>query len=88
MIMGVVIGDNKLVIITESKTICFDLSKYVGKNLKDEIDFTIKHNEILTQHKIKNKISPLLFRWKQCSWTQKTVKLINHPNLFLNCVRD
>ena len=64
MIMGVAIGDNKLVVITESKTICFDLSKYVGKNLKDEIDFTIKHNEILAEHKIKNKISPLLFRYK------------------------
>lgn len=49
MIMGVAIGDNKLVVITESKTICFDLSKYVGKNLKDEIDFTIKHNEIFSR---------------------------------------
>ena len=31
--MGVIIKENKLVIITEPKTIYFDLPKRVGKNL-------------------------------------------------------
>ena len=41
------IDSNKLVIITEPKTIHFDLSKDVDNNLKYEIDFIIKHNEFL-----------------------------------------
>ena len=44
--MGVIIKDNKLVIITEPETIHFELSKKVGNNLKQEIDLIIKHNKI------------------------------------------
>ena len=45
------------VIITEPKTIHFDLSKDVGKNLKYEIDAIIKDNNFLAKHTIKNAIS-------------------------------
>ena len=54
--MGAHIGDSKLVITTEPKTIHFDLPKDVDKNLKYEIDFIIKHNELLAEHSIKSKI--------------------------------
>ena len=47
--MGVVINNKKFVIITETKTIHFDLPKDVNKNLKHENDFTIKHNELSIQ---------------------------------------
>ena len=40
--MGVHIEDSKLVIITESNTIHFDLHKNVHKNLHHEIDSIIK----------------------------------------------
>ena len=45
------------IIITEPKTIHFDLSKDVGKNLKYEIDAIIKDNNFLAEHTIKNAIS-------------------------------
>ena len=41
-IMGVHIESNKLVIITEPKTIYFDLSKVVDNNLKYKTEFTLK----------------------------------------------
>ena len=50
--MGVHIADNKLVMTTKPKTVQFDLHD-VDMNLKHEIYFTIKHNELLAQ---KNKI--------------------------------
>ena len=43
--MGVIIKDNKLVIMTESKAIYFDLFKNVDSNLKRDIDFIITHKE-------------------------------------------
>ena len=43
--MRVHIGDNKLVIISELKTMYFDLPKDVGKNVKHKTDFIINHNE-------------------------------------------
>ena len=43
-------GDNNLVITTEPKTFCFDLSKDVDNNLEHETDSIIKHNEILAEH--------------------------------------
>ena len=46
-----------IIIITEPKTIHFDLSKDVGKNLKYEIDAIIKDNNFLVWHIIKNAIS-------------------------------
>ena len=45
------------IIITKPKTIHFDLSKDVGKNLKYEIDAIIKDNNFLAEHTIKNAIS-------------------------------
>ena len=49
--MGVHIGDNKLVVKTGQKIFYFDLPKDVDKNLIYEIDFIIKHDELLTEHK-------------------------------------
>ena len=44
-----------MVVIRESKTFYFDfdLPKDVDKNLKHEIEFIIKYNESLAEHKIK-----------------------------------
>lgn len=47
IIIGVIINENKLLLIAESKAIRFDLPKDVGKNLRHEIDFILKHNEFL-----------------------------------------
>ena len=46
--------DNKLVIITEPKTIRFDVPKDVGNNLKHEIDSIIKHSKFLAEHTMPN----------------------------------
>ena len=54
--MGTHVGDNKLVIIIEPKTFCFNLSKDVDNNLKQENDFIIKHNEILAEHTINTRL--------------------------------
>ena len=55
-----------MVVIRESKTFYFDfdLPKDVDKNLKHEIEFIIKYNESLAEHKIKNVISQLLSKYK------------------------
>ena len=55
-IMGVYIKYNMLVTVTEPKTFCFDLPKQFDKNLKHEIDFIIKYNEILSNHTVIDKI--------------------------------
>ena len=52
--MGVVIKENKLVIIREPKTNHFDLLKDVNTNLKHEINFIIKDNKFLAEHTTKN----------------------------------
>ena len=51
--MRVIIKNNQVLIITEPKTIYFDLPKSVGNNLKHETDFIIKHYEFLAEHTIK-----------------------------------
>ena len=58
--MGVYIVNNKLVITTEPKTFCFDLPIDVENNLELEIDSIIKHNELLAERAIKNKVRQLL----------------------------
>ena len=55
-------GDNKLVIATESNTFHFDLPKDAVINLKHEIYSIIKHNELLAEHKIKK--TGLLSKYK------------------------
>ena len=55
------INDNNLVIITETKAIRFDLTKEIDNSLKHEIDFIIKHNRVLAEHRIESKISELLY---------------------------
>ena len=62
--MEIYTDSNEFVIITEPKTIHFDLSKAVDNNLKYETVFIIKHNELLAEHTIKNKISQLLTKYK------------------------
>ena len=47
-----IIIDDKLVI-TEPKTIRFNLPKDLGNNLRHEIDFVIKHNNFLAEQTIK-----------------------------------
>ena len=64
IIMVVHIGENKLVIATEPKAFYFDLPTNVDINLKHEIYFIIKHNELLPEHKIKNEIRQLLSKYK------------------------
>ena len=44
--MRSIIKENKLLWITDLKTFCFDLPKEISQ-LKREIDFIIKYNEIL-----------------------------------------
>ena len=52
--MSVYIDDNKLVIMTEPKTIHFNMTKNVDNNLKHGTDDIRKCNEILPEHVIKN----------------------------------
>ena len=56
--------DSKLVITTEPKTFNFDLPKDAGINLKYEIYSTIKHNELLAKHTLKNEFRQLLSKYK------------------------
>ena len=57
IILAVYMDENKLVIMPQPKTICFDLRKDVDNNLKHEIDSIIKYNKFLAGHKIKIEIS-------------------------------
>ena len=57
--MAAIIKRNKLVIITEPKTI-----QVVNSNLKYEIDYIIRHNGFLAKHTIKNEIGQLLSKYK------------------------
>ena len=49
------IGYNKLVIITEPKTVCFNLTKKVHSSLKHEIGFIIRFNKDFAEHKTKKR---------------------------------
>ena len=62
--MGVIIKDNKHIIITEPKSLDFNIPKDVDKILKHEIDFIIKQHEFLAEQAAKNEISRLLFNYK------------------------
>ena len=62
--MGVVIKENKLVIIREPKTNHFDLLKDVNTNLQPEINFIIQDNKFLTKHTTKNEGSQLFSKYK------------------------
>ena len=62
--MGVHSNKNKLLIITEPKTIYFDLPQDVVTNLMQETDYIIKQNECLAEHTIKNELSSLLSKHK------------------------
>ena len=57
-------GDNRLVITTESKTFLLDLLKDVDINLKHEIYSIIKDNKLLAKRTIKNEIRHFLVKYK------------------------
>ena len=61
--MGVSIYDNKLVIITEIKTIRFNLTKTTDNSLKHETEFIIKSNEFLAEQRTKKETDQLLFKY-------------------------
>ena len=48
--------NNKLVKIKELKTYRFDVTKYVGINLKHQTYSIIKYNGVLAKHTIKSEI--------------------------------
>ena len=54
--MRVHIGESKLVVTTEPKNFHFDLRKDVDINLKNEICYIKKYNDLLAEHTIKNEI--------------------------------
>ena len=82
--------DKKPVVTTGHKTFHFDWPKDVDKNLKHEVDSILKYNELLDGHAIKDQIRQLLSKCNHGddSWTQKTVKRMNHINLVLTCHKD
>ena len=51
-----IIKDNKLVIITEPKTINFDFPNDCSNNVKQEIDFIIKRKGFLSVNTIKTRL--------------------------------
>ena len=51
--MGGITEENKLVIITEPKTISFDFLKKFDNNLKHKIDYITKQDEYLVENAIK-----------------------------------
>lgn len=57
--MGVHIGDKKLVIITELKTIHLNLTKKTDNSLKHETDSIIRHKRFLVEERTKNEIKQL-----------------------------
>ena len=63
--MGVDIVYNKLVITAKPKVFCSDLPKDVENNLKHEIEFIIKHNDLLAEHAIKYKLRNDIHRYKK-----------------------
>ena len=75
--------------IKERKTICFGLPKKFDKNLKHEIDFIIKNNELLAENAINTRLvnyCPNICMIAMFE-TQQTVKQMNHTNLLFICHR-
>ena len=82
--MGVHIGDNKLIITTALTTFHFYLAKD-DINLKHEICFIMKYNELLAEHKIINETRQLLSKCKHGNdiHEHKNSKT-NEPHRFFN----
>ena len=62
--MGVYFDDNKLVIIAEPRSICFNLINKTDNSLKHEINYVIKDKGYLAEQKIKSKIGHFLYKYK------------------------
>ena len=75
--MGVHIEDNKLVVVTEPKSFHFDLLKDVDINLRHEVYFIIKQNELLAESAIKIEIRQLMFRCKHGNCIHEHGKRLN-----------
>ena len=69
--MGVYIDDNKLVKLTEPKTICFALTNNVVNNFKQKTESFINNYEFLVENRIKNNIDQLLKNCKHGNNIQK-----------------
>ena len=63
ILMRVIIKDNQFVIIIKPKPIYFGLFRKVDNNLKPEIDFSVKHNEILPKLTVKNEVCRILLKY-------------------------
>ena len=51
-----IIKGNKLAIITKPKTVHFDLTNIFDNNLKYEVEFIIKHKNLLAEHELKTRL--------------------------------
>ena len=60
--MGVYNDGNKLVVITQPKSICIDLPIKITTSLEHGIEFIVSRNESLAGYAIKNMIRKLLFK--------------------------
>ena len=88
--MEVYIDSIKLLIISEPKSLHFDLSKDVDNNFNYEIESIIKHNEFLAELKEETRLvnySPNKSMATKIMNTE-TVKPINRTNLFSTCRRN
>ena len=56
IITGIYINDKRLVIITSTKYICFNLSIKFSKSLKDEIKSITSRNESVAEYTIKARL--------------------------------
>ena len=58
--------EESMIVIRDTKTFCCDsnLPEYVDRNLKHEIELTIKSNESLAENEVKDDIEQLLLKCK------------------------
>ena len=66
--MGVYFDDNKLVIIAEPRSICFNLINKIDNSIKHEPNYVINDNGYLAEQKIKSKIDHFLYKYKHGSY--------------------
>ena len=72
--------DNKLVKMTEPKSISFNFTKKADNSLMHEVNHIIKHNGFLTENRKKNEIEQLLFTYKHESEKNNSLKLLMKKN--------
>ena len=72
--------DNKLVKMTEPKSISFNVTKKADNSLMHEVNHIIKHNGFLTENRTKNEIEQLLFTHKHEPEKNNSLKLLMKKN--------